>query len=78
MICEHMNDDHADAVSAYARTFGNIADVQSARLLSLDALGMDIDVDSAAGRATVRVAFDHEIRDADDARDTLIAMAKAT
>jgi hypothetical protein len=39
---------------------------------------MDIDVDSAAGRATVRVAFDHEIRDADDARDTLIAMAKAT
>jgi putative heme iron utilization protein len=77
MMCDHMNDDHADAVAGYARRFGNHPDARTARLVSFDANGMDIEVDSAGGPLPVRIAFDHELRDGDDARDTLIAMAKA-
>jgi putative heme iron utilization protein len=77
MICDHMNDDHADAVAGYARTFGGCPDARTARLVTFDASGMDIAVDSATGPRSVRIAFDHELRDGDDARDTLIAMAKA-
>jgi len=77
MICDHMNEDHADSVAGYVRVFGNMPEAQTARLVSFDASGMDIDVETAAGPTPVRIAFDHELRDGDDARDTLIAMAKA-
>jgi len=78
MICDHMNEDHADAVVGYARVFGNRADARSARLITFDATGMDIEVKTAAESISLRIPFGHELQDADDARDTLIAMAKAS
>jgi len=77
MICDHMNEDHADAVLGYARTLAGRTDAASARLTSFDPTGMDLTVQTDAGAVAVRIPFDHEIRDADDARDTLIALAKA-
>jgi putative heme iron utilization protein len=74
-ICRHMNDDHADSILGYARDFAGISDANGARMTSIDPSGMDIEIDGAAGPRTVRIAFDHELRDSADARDTLIAMA---
>ncbi len=75
-ICKHMNDDHADAVAQYARIFGKIDDVRAAELLSLDEEAMHLAIDTGAERVTTRIAFDHVLRDTDDARTTLIAMAR--
>lgn len=75
-ICRHMNDDHADAIAAYARAFGGVPQVASARMTALDAHGMDLGIDTGGAHVATRVAFDHELQDADDARETLIALAR--
>jgi putative heme iron utilization protein len=75
-ICKHMNEDHADAIAAYARTFGNIEHVQTAEMLALDAQAMQLGVETGNERILARIAFDHVLADKDDARDTLIRMAK--
>jgi putative heme iron utilization protein len=75
-ICAHMNDDHADAIAAYARVYGQVADVRSAAMIRIDTQAMELDVVSATGPIAVRIPFDHELRDSTDARETLIAMAR--
>jgi putative heme iron utilization protein len=75
-ICEHMNDDHADSLALYAKVFGKCEGALAARLRAFDADGMDLDVETAAGERPTRILFDHAVRDADDARVTLIAMAR--
>ena len=76
-ILQHMNDDHADSVAAYARHFGDMPAVDSATLVGLDADCMRIVAYAGAEKSALVIDFDHELRDADDARDTLIAMAQA-
>jgi putative heme iron utilization protein len=75
-ICAHMNDDHAETLAAYARYFGGLQGATSARLVRLDAKGMDLEVEIAGNAGPARIAFDHELADATDARETLIAMAR--
>jgi putative heme iron utilization protein len=72
----HMNADHADSVLGYVHAYTDLANATEATLLKLDASGMDIEAHVGGVRHDVRVSFDHELRDADDARDTLIAMAR--
>jgi len=71
-----MNDDHADSIAAYARTFAGIPEARAATMKSMDETGMDLDVRTDAGAQVARVAFDHTLLDADDAKDTLIRMAR--
>lgn len=75
-ICRHMNDDHSDAVAAYARVYGQVAGVQSATMTSMTGSAMELAVETAAGPVVARIAFDHVLADGADARDTLIAMAR--
>jgi putative heme iron utilization protein len=75
-ICAHMNDDHSDSLALYAKVFGKCEGALAARLRAFDADGMDLDVETAEGARRTRILFDHAIRDADDARVTLIAMAR--
>jgi putative heme iron utilization protein len=72
-----MNDDHGDAVAAYARHFAGRTDVETATLTHLAADAMTLEASSGGSTTTLRIAFDHALRDTDDARDTLIAMARA-
>jgi putative heme iron utilization protein len=72
-----MNDDHADAVVAYARVFGSVIDATSAEMLAIDSDAMELGVETSRGRIVTRIAFDHELTGAGDARDTLIAMARS-
>ncbi|NEQ27441.1 MAG: DUF2470 domain-containing protein [Microcoleus sp. SIO2G3] len=75
-ICAHMNDDHADAIALYARVFGGAADAIAARMEKIDAQGMDLTVQTPAETTPVRIEFDHELKDAEDAHHTLIDMVK--
>lgn len=75
-ICKHMNEDHADAVALYAKAFGNEPDTTAAQMLKIDALGMDLAVQVDGTSKPVRIAFDHELQNAEDAHHTLIAMVK--
>jgi putative heme iron utilization protein len=75
-ICAHMNDDHADAVLLYAQVFGAAPAATSARMLAIDATGMDLLTQTGTGDLPVRVMFDHELQNAEDAHHTLIAMLK--
>lgn len=68
-----MNDDHAEAVLAYARYYGGLAEASSARMLSVSPEAMQLEVDGAP----VAVPFDHTLSDSEDAHRTLVAMLRA-
>ena len=72
-ICKHMNDDHAEAVLAYARHYGGIQGAQAARMVAVAPEAMTLDVDGAP----VQVPFDHTLSDSEDAHRTLVAMLRA-
>jgi putative heme iron utilization protein len=72
-ICKHMNDDHAEAVLAYARHYGGIHGAAEARMVAVAAEAMTLEVDGVA----VQVAFDHALSDSEDAHRTLVAMLRA-
>jgi putative heme iron utilization protein len=72
-ICKHMNDDHGEALVAYARYYGGVAQAQSARMLAITPEAMQLEVDGQG----LSVAFDHTLSDSDDAHRTLVAMLRA-
>ena len=72
-ICKHMNDDHAEAVLAYARHYGGAREACSARMLAVVPEGMRLEVDGAV----LEVPFDHTLTDSEDAHRTLVAMLRA-
>ncbi|MEH2440053.1 DUF2470 domain-containing protein [Nostoc sp.] len=75
-ICQHMNDDHADAVVVYAKAFGGITNASAAQMLSIDAQGMDLTAQVNGEAVPVRIQFNRVLADAEDAHQTLIAMVK--
>ena len=75
-ICNHMNEDHSDAVVLYAKTFGGVANATAAQMLSIDSEGMDLTAQVNGENVPVRIQFDRTLADAEDAHQTLIAMVK--
>lgn len=75
-ICQHMNEDHSDAIVLYAQVFGKITQTTSAQMLSIDAQGMDLTAKINEETIPVRIQFDHVLADAEDAHQTLISMVK--
>lgn len=76
-ICKHMNRDHAEAVLTYAQRYGEQTGATSATLKAIDNQGMDLQAEVNGETLPVRIAFDHELKDAADAHHTLVAMLKA-
>ncbi len=72
-ICRHMNDDHQDAVIAYARHYGGISHANKAQIISLSPQAMELVVDGNP----VQIPFDHILTDSEDAHKTLVGMLKA-
>lgn len=75
-ICQHMNEDHSDAVLLYAKTFGKTPEAQSATLNSVDTNGMNLSAAVGDTSIPIRIIFDHPLQDSEDAHHTLIAMVK--
>jgi putative heme iron utilization protein len=72
-ICKHMNDDHAEAVLAYARHYGGVREARSARMLAVVPEAMRLEVDGGV----LEVPFDHTLTDSEDAHRTLVAMLRS-
>ena len=77
-IVAHMNDDHLDAVLAYARHLGARPAATAATLAGLDSEGMDLVVTEASGDLPVRITFTPRLADAHDAHVRLVSLAKAS
>lgn len=77
-IVAHMNEDHGDAIADYARHYGGIARVESARIRDFDAHTMRIVATVAGVAHECSIDFEHALGDTDDARAVLIAMARAS
>lgn len=81
-VVEHMNQDHADAVLAYAQAFGGRPDAHSAHLVAIDETGMDIQVQTDANapanteRHVIRIDFDTPLDSAEQVRGALIKLAR--
>jgi putative heme iron utilization protein len=75
-ICQHMNEDHADAVALYAQIYGNSPDADRAQMLSIDAQGMNLMAQVKGESVALRIEFEHTLADSEDAHQTLIAMVK--
>jgi putative heme iron utilization protein len=75
-ICQHMNDDHSNAILLYAQAFGGLKEAQAAQMQAIDATGMDINAQVNGENVPVRINFDHTLQDSEDAHHTLIAMVK--
>ena len=75
-ICNHMNQDHADAVVLYAQTFGQLDQATAAHMSSIDAQGMNLMAEIDNTSVPVRIEFDHALQDSEDAHQTLVAMIK--
>ena len=72
-ICKHMNDDHAEAVLAYAHHYGGVVDASTAQMLAVNATAMELEVDGQS----LHIPFDHTLTDSEDAHRTLVAMLRA-
>jgi putative heme iron utilization protein len=75
-ICQHMNDDHGDAVVLYAKAFGGVTQATSAEMLSIDADGMNLQAQANGAEIPLRIQFEPALQDAEDAHHRLIAMIK--
>jgi putative heme iron utilization protein len=75
-ICKHMNKDHADAVLAYARAYGNSPNAQTAQMISIDSQGMNLAARIDGGDVDVRIQFDRTLENAQDAHHVLVDMLK--
>jgi putative heme iron utilization protein len=75
-ICKHMNDDHASAVLIYAQVYGKSPAAETAAMSAIDPLGMDLTAQVDGETVNLRIPFDRELTDSEDAHQTLIAMIK--
>jgi len=75
-IAQHMNADHLDALVLYAKAYGNTPEAETAKMIAIDPQGMDLAVETQGETKAIRIKFDHELQDAEDAHHTLIDMIK--
>lgn len=75
-ICQHMNDDHSNAIVLYAKIFGNVPETEAAIMESIDPEGMNLSATVKGQNIPIRVKFDHVLKDSEDAHHTLIDMVK--
>ncbi|APR84514.1 Putative heme iron utilization protein [Minicystis rosea] len=75
-ILAHMNDDHADAVLAYARGLAGEVDATIATMTAVDRYGFDLALETPRGSKTARLAFASEVASTDEVRRALVALVK--
>ncbi len=75
-ILAHMNEDHADALVAYARAFTRATDADYAVMTGVDRYGFEMSVRTERGMRPARLAFDADITTPEAARKALVALVK--
>ena len=74
-IVTHMNQDHADALIAYARAFAGV-EADEATMVGVDRLGFKLRVTHGDRRNSVRIAFPREVTTSAESRTVLIEMLR--
>ena len=72
-ILEHMNTDHADACQLLGQVHTGLV-VNEARMSAIDRLGFQLRLTIETGVKSVRIAFEHEVRDSEQTRAALVDM----
>jgi heme iron utilization protein len=75
-ILAHMNDDHGEAMVAYARALAGIDAATKATMTAVDRYGFEMSVVTPDGPRIVRLAFDAEVKTTDEVRKAMVAMVK--
>ena len=76
-ILSHMNEDHAEALIAYARGLARIPEASAATMTAVDRYGFELIVTTPTGPKATRLAFDREVSTSEDVRNAMVAMVKA-
>ena len=71
-ICKHMNQDHCDAVLAFAHHYGGLTNVRSASMVSISSQAMYLEAD---GRP-LEILFPAQISNSAQAHRTIVEMLK--
>jgi putative heme iron utilization protein len=74
-LVDYMNEHYPASVYWYARAYGDLWDAENAVMLALDREGMELSVEMPDGERQIRIAFDHVLKDDDDAQSTLVEMS---
>lgn len=74
-ICEHMNEDHADALIAYARAFAKV-DAQRVKMIAVDRQGFDMIAETAAAHQAIRLPFDAPVTTTEEVRKAMVEMVR--
>jgi heme iron utilization protein len=75
-ILTHMNDDHAEAVLAYARVLAAVPEASSATMTAVDRYGFELALITPEGPRAVRLAFDAPVATNDEVRRAMVALVK--
>jgi putative heme iron utilization protein len=73
---EHLNADHADALSAMARALGGFPDADAASCTGADRYGLDLKVTTRRGIAYTRVGFAEPISGIDELRAATVELVR--
>ncbi|MCA9609836.1 MAG: HugZ family protein [Myxococcales bacterium] len=75
-IIAHMNEDHADALVAYARAFTRATGAEEVVMNAVDRYGFELSVRTDGGPRPARLAFAQPIETPTEARKALVALVK--
>lgn len=75
-ILAHMNQDHADALLAYARALAGVPEATKATMTAVDRYGFEMSVEAPDGPSAARLAFPAPLSTPDEVRKAMVAMVK--
>ena len=77
LICQHMNDDHAEALALFCHRLRGLSG-QAARMLHVDAHGFDVEQGEAGARERVRFEFAQPLSTPEQVRRAMVELVRAT
>jgi len=76
MICDHMNEDHADALQLYAAAFAD-TQAESARMIHVDSQGFDMIATADAAHKHLRIDFPSPVTQTEEVRTVMVEMVRS-
>ncbi len=75
-ICEHMNEDHHDALVLYAKVFAKHPNAQLARMQTLNETGFALSAYDGESWQNLWITYPSPLQAAEELRAVLVAMVK--
>lgn len=75
MICNHMNEDHKDALRLYATAFAQ-TEAEAAQMIHVDSTGFDMVAINQGRHKHLRIAFSRAVTTTDEVRAEMVEMVR--